>query len=208
MAYQQTLALSRARRVAGMGLAEIGCRTRQASAKWIDRLQARVVEPSEVLRRHAPSMAEPDAALQALRNDLPRRFFAGVSPDAIAMIREQFPEARRELLSQADLLLSGHFNLLGYQHLSFGNPIDWHLDPVHGRRAPRLHWSAIDPLDPEHRWRQQGGVGIEPAPMDHAVGAGVRTDRRGALCGRGDRGHERLDRCQPGRHWHQLVEQS
>ncbi len=45
-------------------------------------------------------------------------------------------------------MLSGRFDLLGYQHLSFGDPIDWHLDPVHGRRAPRLHWSAIDPLDP------------------------------------------------------------
>jgi hypothetical protein len=148
MAHQQTLALSRARRVAGMGLAEIGCRTRQASAKWIDRLQARVVAPADVLRRHAPSLADPDAALQALRNELPRRFFAGVSPDGIAMIREQFPEARRALLSQAERVLSGHFDLLGYQHLSFGDPIDWHLDPVHGRRAPRLHWSAIDPLDP------------------------------------------------------------
>ena len=104
MALQQTLALSRARRVAGMGLAEIGCRTRQASAKWIERLQPRVGEPSDVLRRQAPSIADPDAALQALRHDLPRRFFAGVSPDVIAMIREQFPEARRELLSQAERL--------------------------------------------------------------------------------------------------------
>ena len=146
MALQQTLALSRARRVAGMGLAEIGCRTRQASAKWIDRLH-RVGEPSDVLRRQAPSIADPDAALNALRQDLPRRFFAGVSPDVIAMIREQFPESRRELLSQADLLLGGQFDLLGYQHLSFGRPIDWHLDPVNGRRAPRVHWSSIDPLD-------------------------------------------------------------
>jgi hypothetical protein len=149
MALQQTLALSRARRVAGMGLAEIGCRTRQASAKWIDRLQHRVGEPSDVLRRQAPAIANPDAALQALRDDLPRRFFAGVSPEVIATIRDQFPEARRELLSQAERLLGGHFDLLGYHHLSFGHPIDWHLDPVNRRRAPRVHWSAIDPLDSE-----------------------------------------------------------
>lgn len=148
MAHQPAFALSRARRVAGMGLAEIGCRTRQASAKWIDRFQGRVVEPAEVLRRNAPSFADPGAALQALRNDLPRRFFAGVLPDAIAMIGGGFPEVRRELVSQAEALLGGHFDLLGYRRLSFGDPPDWHLDPVHGRRAPRVHWSSIDPLDP------------------------------------------------------------
>jgi hypothetical protein len=55
---------------------------------------------------------------------------------------------RRDVVGQAEALLTKRFDLLGYQQLSFGDPIDWHLDPVNGRRAPRLHWSAIDPLDP------------------------------------------------------------
>ena len=38
MDHTQPLALSRARRLAKMGLAEIGYRTRQQSAKWLDRL--------------------------------------------------------------------------------------------------------------------------------------------------------------------------
>src|SRR4029077_4331145 len=41
----------------------------------------------------------------------------------------------------------GRFDLLGYKALDFGDPIDWHLDPVAGRRAPQVHWSVLDPLD-------------------------------------------------------------
>src|SRR5262249_34476944 len=39
----------------------------------------------------------------------------------------------------------------GYGNLSFGEPpldIDWHLDPLSGKRAPLTHWSKLDPLDP------------------------------------------------------------
>jgi hypothetical protein len=49
----------------------------------------------------------------------------------------------------ADDACGGRFDLLGYEGLSFGDPIDWSLDPVSGRRAPRDHWSRLDPLDPQ-----------------------------------------------------------
>jgi hypothetical protein len=39
------------------------------------------------------------------------------------------------------------FDLLGYQDLDFGSPIDWHLDPVHGKRAPKIPWRQIPFLD-------------------------------------------------------------
>lgn len=39
------------------------------------------------------------------------------------------------------------FDLLGYTDLDFGTPIDWHFDPVHGRRAPRKPWHQIPFLD-------------------------------------------------------------
>jgi hypothetical protein len=47
----------------------------------------------------------------------------------------------------ADRACRGTFDLLGYRDLHFGDPIDWSLDPVSGRRAPAVHWSRIDPLD-------------------------------------------------------------
>jgi hypothetical protein len=141
---------SRARRVAAMGLTEIGFRTRQASAKWIDRIQldGSSAEPEAVLRRHATLLAGPATALDALRHDVPNRFFAGVAPESLADFARRFPQARRDVLAEADVLLTRRFNLLGYQDLWFGDPIDWHLDPVHSTRAPFTHWSQIDPLAP------------------------------------------------------------
>lgn len=141
---------SRARRVAAMGLREIEYRTRQASAKWIDRIQLnrRTAEPKDVLRRHATSLAAPATALHALRHEVPKRFFAGVAHESIAHIVQRLPRVHRALLSEADVLLTQHFDLLGYQDLWFGDPIDWHLDPVHSTRAPLTHWSQIDPLEP------------------------------------------------------------
>jgi hypothetical protein len=38
--------------------------------------------------------------------------------------------------------------LLGYRDLPLPSPVEWDLDLVSGRRAPRAHWSRIDPLDP------------------------------------------------------------
>jgi hypothetical protein len=51
------------------------------------------------------------------------------------------------LLPTADRILAGRFDLLGHPDLSFGHPIDWHLDPVAGKRSPRIHWSRIPYLD-------------------------------------------------------------
>ncbi len=38
---------------------------------------------------------------------------------------------------------AGIFDLLGFRNLSFGQPIDWHLEPVAGKRAPLR---ALEPV--------------------------------------------------------------
>jgi hypothetical protein len=48
---------------------------------------------------------------------------------------------------QAEKICRHRFDLLGYQDLDFGTPIDWHLDPVHHKRAPRQPWHKISFLD-------------------------------------------------------------
>jgi hypothetical protein len=52
------------------------------------------------------------------------------------------------IVTSADRVIEGKFDLLGYEGLDFGgsNP-DWHLDPVSGRRSPKVHWTRINEID-------------------------------------------------------------
>ena len=78
-------------------------------------------------------------------------FFAGVrdGSSAAQLRTPRWSGELSRLLSAADAVLNGTFDLLGHRGLSFGSPIDWHLDPVSGKRAPRIHWSRIPYLDAE-----------------------------------------------------------
>jgi hypothetical protein len=65
-----------------------------------------------------------------------------------SIIKHRFLEERTALLDNAERAITGRFDLLGLDDLSFGDPIDWHLDPTTGKRTPLVHWSKIDYLDP------------------------------------------------------------
>ena len=88
--------------------------------------------------------------MQWLRETAPRRFFAGLEDAAtIETLRQRMPDECSDLIASAtDIVVGKRFDLLGYQGLSFGDPIDWHLDPVWTRQSPRVHWSQINTLDP------------------------------------------------------------
>ena len=76
------------------------------------------------------------------------RFFAGPSdPRLPALMTERLPASVHGIVAAADRALAKRFDLLGYRDLSFGDPIDWHLDPVAKRQAPLRHWTLLDPLD-------------------------------------------------------------
>lgn len=64
-----------------------------------------------------------------------------------AVLEGLMSDVREQVIAFADEVSGGRFNLLGYTRLFFGDPVDWHLDPVSGRQAPRVHWSRINPLD-------------------------------------------------------------
>jgi hypothetical protein len=78
-------------------------------------------------------------------------FFASFqSPENTAnAFKSRWPESARKLIDKADRIVAGKFDLLGFKDLSFGNPIDWHFEPVSGKRIPLLHWSKLDYLDAE-----------------------------------------------------------
>src|SRR5215203_1157251 len=79
-----------------------------------------------------------------LNSELPGRFFAGVFDNAL--VPRFSADDRQQIVATADSLCQGRFDLLGYQQLTFGDPLDWHLDPVARRRVPLAHWSRIDPF--------------------------------------------------------------
>ncbi len=116
-----------------MGMAELAERTRQEARKRLDR--AGLAGRGTGL--HEPAGPGPD----------PDRFFAGATAESAALLRRRLPEAAAEIVERADRIRAGKFDLLGYRALSFGDPVDWHLDPVSGVRAPSLHWSRLDSLD-------------------------------------------------------------
>jgi Heparinase II/III-like protein/Heparinase II/III N-terminus len=81
---------------------------------------------------------------------LPTRFFPGATADETPkLVWRHAPDLAEAVIRTADAAVQGTFDLLGYRGLRFGEPIDWHLDPVSGRRSPLIHWSRIQPLDPE-----------------------------------------------------------
>ena len=122
------------RRVLRMGPVEISCRTRQEVSKWVERF--------------APSLRVGPGPVDGMPDPPSRAFFPGVHADGLASeLDQRAPEARQRILGAAESLLQGRFDLLGYRALVFGDPPDWHLDAVSGRRAPRIHWSCLDPLD-------------------------------------------------------------
>ena len=128
----------------GRSASELVDRARQVAVQWLERRGVGDVGEPQPGRLFTANASE----APAIRGP----FFVSVSNrDAtLAALRTVDPDFESGLRSRADRLLGGRFDLLGHRDLVFGDPIDWWLDPVAGRRAPDRHWSEIDYLDPAH----------------------------------------------------------
>lgn len=153
------------RRLLRMGIGEVADRSRQEASKWLERKGMRSLpspEPVDVvsegtgpdLRVRGARFADGDAVsvserlLDHFQASGPGRFFAGAADASTpALFARLAPEARDLAVASAESVRLGRFDLLGYRGLSFGDPVDWRLDPLSGRRSPLVHWSSIDPTD-------------------------------------------------------------
>jgi heparinase II/III-like protein len=131
--------MSRLVRLLEMGVAELAIRSRQALDKRIDRA-------ADARRAGFPGSGRDVVPLTAFRQSVGERFFPGPAGAAAPSLP---PAAAAETVEAANRLLGKRFDLLGYRDVSFGDPIDWHADPVAGRRAPAVHWTRLDHLDAE-----------------------------------------------------------
>ena len=151
-------------------LREIRVRGRQELLKLNERLfKAGTIEMSDgaFLREFQPTSrnrsGEGSAALIAERIDASTRLMhheeAATRPpflpslahrdQILESMKGRFTSQREELIDRAERALAGRFDLLGFTDLSFGDPIDWLLEPISGKRAPLHHWSQIEYLNAE-----------------------------------------------------------
>lgn len=157
-----------ARRLCKMGPKELACRSRQEIYKWLERTG---IAGHRVAPYHSLFIeAESDPILADVRRKLEQqdlagvaqwlrdwfcetvvtRFFEGaVCAETPVRIGEYFRETLDQIVAAAEEARQGRFRLLGYPALSFGDPVDWHLDPLSGRTAPLAHWSHFNPPAPE-----------------------------------------------------------
>jgi uncharacterized heparinase superfamily protein len=147
----------------GRSRAELSVRARQALAARAERCQlsAQTRVPSDATlyklldRSCFTSLSPPSAPAFAaeLRAHFHTRrtphFFAAFEARAetVAELRRCWPRSAAQLIARAERIAAGRFDLLGLSDLDFGNPPDWHLEPVASVRAPRVHWSRIAYLD-------------------------------------------------------------
>ena len=103
------------------------------------------------LERHDWSAAQ-RLLVRALQGK-PRRFI--LDPKMALELRHEilkrWPGASADASARADRVMAGRYDLLGYRGLSFetdDGPVDWHFDPVHRRRPPRVFWADVPFLDP------------------------------------------------------------
>jgi Heparinase II/III-like protein/Heparinase II/III N-terminus len=155
------ISLEQLSKIRGVSFDELRVRSRQRFAKISDRL----------LRHRSPDMSDEELSNEfnpvwrdgsgectadMLRYRLRarnRRFLPSLEQRRaiVEMMNQRFPAERDAIIKTAEAALAGRLSLLGYANLKFGappdSPIDWHLDPLSGKRAPRSHWSKLRPLD-------------------------------------------------------------
>jgi hypothetical protein len=77
-----------------------------------------------------------------------RFFFSGEDiPRWVNLLRERMPQQADAITRHAEKICRHRFELLGYEDLDYGRVIDWHLDRVHGKRAPNDLWFNVRYLD-------------------------------------------------------------
>jgi hypothetical protein len=123
-------------RLARMERAEILDRVLQGIRKRIDAAYHRAgIEPSRSEVRRG-------------KWGLGRFFFRGADVPRLAeLLRERLPEQAEQIAQQAEKICRHRFDLLGYEGIDYGKPVDWHCDRVHNKVAPRQLWYKIRYLD-------------------------------------------------------------
>jgi len=119
--------------------------------RWRSREMLRTFSDRILFRLHAPRWTFPTHSAVAVA--VAERLSQGdarcvIDPSLAEPLRRailtRWPTAADDARERGDRILAGHYDLLGYRELQF---TDWHSDPVHQRRAPRICWAEVPYLD-------------------------------------------------------------
>ncbi|MBD0372879.1 MAG: alginate lyase family protein [Pyrinomonadaceae bacterium] len=155
-----TRVLKKLKKLRGRSLREMRVRVGQQLAALSERRgwseQSRVPGDEEFFKAINAAALETEtltaeALLENFRTRRAPRFFASFDrpEETIAQLRSRWPGAEEAITGRARRITEGRFDLLGFRDLSFGQTVDWHLEPLSGKRAPLEHWSRIDYLKAE-----------------------------------------------------------
>ncbi|MGH9530164.1 MAG: heparinase II/III family protein, partial [Terriglobales bacterium] len=123
-------------RIAQMGWDERRTRAAQEINKRVDLILYRAGVPSH---GNGLSKANPSRG---------NFFFSQTElPDLLSLFKQKMSAEVDGIVREADDICRHRFHLLGYEDLDYGAEIDWHMDAVHGKRAPSKAWFKIDFLD-------------------------------------------------------------
>ena len=145
-------------KLSNMGFGEVRARLQQEFVKLTDRcFIARAGEMSdEALYREFVEQARNgsgEGTAEMLKDRLCKEDGAFLPSfndrrGVVEMMNRRYRSERDAILTSAEKAIQGKFDLLGYTDLDFGKPVDWHLNPLTGDRAPLIHWSKIDSVTP------------------------------------------------------------
>lgn len=152
--------IAQLKKLLGKSIREINVRGRQQVTKLSERLlnsNAGEMSDRGLLReinpvsRNGNGLGSAKLILERIRSSASRSFFSSLThrSEIAAIVNTRFPRERDALIEQAENATRGRFDLPGFTDLSFGDPIDWHLDPTTGKSTSRVHWSKINYLDCE-----------------------------------------------------------
>jgi Heparinase II/III-like protein/Heparinase II/III N-terminus len=127
-------------RLAQMDRTELTFRTRQELAKRQDALLF-LLRFNFASRRHGDTRHSSTSTRG--------NFFFGPDdvPGRLELLQQRLSQQIKSIVEQANKILRHRFDLLGYSDLAYGRPIDWHLDLVHARQAPRKMFYRVPYLD-------------------------------------------------------------
>lgn len=91
-------------------------------------------------------------AATALLNRLQHqpRFFPALSQRkaVVQTLQTRFAAECEQLLARAERIRAKRFDIFEHEGLSFGDPVNWRLEPISGKVTPLAHWSELDFLNP------------------------------------------------------------